>query len=90
MDDIHKKVYSDSSHNGNNFQTTQLYPVEWIKNFLLIFRNEKDDMTASGALLNNTGVRLRPKFGSTGFDQDGDKVGILRTGDSRLYVISEI
>ena len=45
MEDTHKKVYSDSSHNGNNFQTTQLYPVEWIKNFLLIFRNEKDDMT---------------------------------------------
>lgn len=45
MDGIHKKVYSDSSHNGNNFQTTQLNPVEWIKNILLIFRNEKDDMT---------------------------------------------
>ena len=61
-----------------------------IANSVVNVQNEKEDMTAPGILLNNTGVRLRPKFGSTGFDQDGDKTGILRTGDSRLYIITAI
>ena len=61
-----------------------------IANSVVKVQNEKEDMITTGAILNNTGVRLRPKFGGIGFDQDGDKIGILRTGDSRLYVISEV
>ncbi len=61
-----------------------------IANSVVKVQNEKEGMIATGAILNNTGVRLRPKFGGIGFDQDGDKIGILRTGDSRLYVISEV
>ena len=61
-----------------------------IANSVVKVQNEREDMTAPGALLNRVGVRLRPKFGSTGFDQDGDKTGILRTGDSRLYIIESV
>jgi len=60
-----------------------------VANAFVSVSNEKEDLTISGALLNNCGVRLKPKFGSTGFDADGDKVGVMRTNDSRLYVLEE-
>lgn len=58
-----------------------------LANSVVNVQNEKEDLMISGKALNNCGVRLRPKFASTGFDQDGDKIGILRTGDSRLYTM---
>ncbi|MCR5771669.1 MAG: alpha-galactosidase [Butyrivibrio sp.] len=60
-----------------------------IANSMVSVQNEREDVISTGALMNDTGIRLRPKFGSTGFDQDGDKTGILRTGDSRLYIITK-
>lgn len=61
-----------------------------IANAVVNVKNEKEDITAPGCVFNNTGVRLKAKYGSTGFDQNGYDTGIMRTGDSRLYIFEAL
>ena len=63
--------------------------IHTIANSIVTLKNEEEDCKVSGCVLNSVGVRLLPKFSGIGFGNDG-KTGILRTGDSRLYMMQKI
>ncbi len=48
---------------------------------------EKEEITATGSVLNSCGVRLCPDYGGTGFGED---TRMFRTNDTRLFVMAEI
>lgn len=50
-------------------------------------QSEKDEITASGSILNGCGARLWPDYGGTGYSED---TRMFRTGDTRLYVMAEV